>query len=84
MLRDAFPDASFKEEEVIAEGDKVYIRWSMTGTNQRPLLGQPATGKKVKHQGQEFLRLKGGKIVERHGEENRLEFFQKLGVAPPP
>src|SRR5262245_15288489 len=39
-LREHFPDAKFEEEEVLAEGDVVYLRWKMTGTHQARFLGR--------------------------------------------
>jgi predicted ester cyclase len=78
FLRQAFPDARFREEEIIAEGDKVFLRWSMLSTHEGPYMGKQGTGKQVVHHGQEFFRLQDGKIIEHHGEESNLEFLQKL------
>ena len=86
FLRSSFPDASFKEEDIVVEGDKVFLRWSMTATDAGGYMGNAPTGKSITHQGQEFLRLENGRIVEHHGEESNLEFLDKLGVrgGPPP
>jgi predicted ester cyclase len=67
---DAFPDRKFKEEALIAEGDTVILRWSMTGTNKGKILGRPPTGKKVTTRGTEFVRIKNGKIVEHRGDDD--------------
>jgi predicted ester cyclase len=34
-LRQAFPDLHFAVDEIIGEGDKVAIRWTMTGTDPK-------------------------------------------------
>src|SRR5688500_11694557 len=41
MLRTAFPDLTFTIEAIVAEGDVVAGRLTMTGTHQGPLLGVP-------------------------------------------
>jgi len=43
----AFPDFSFSDEDTIAEGDKVVLRWSATGTHNGPLRDIAPTGKQV-------------------------------------
>lgn len=79
-IRDQFPDANFEEQEMVAEGDVVYLRWRMKGTHQKPYLGQPATGRSITHDGIEILRVKNGKIVEHRGNFDTLRFLDKLGL----
>ena len=43
----AFPDLHITVEDLIAEGDKIVGRVTLTGTHQGDLMGIPATGKKV-------------------------------------
>ena len=43
----AFPDLHFTIEDLVAEGDKVTWRFKVTGTNNGPLMGAPASGKEV-------------------------------------
>src|SRR6266511_136575 len=43
----AFPDLHFTVEDMVAEGDKVVVRWSLRGTQQGDYQGRPATGKTV-------------------------------------
>ncbi|HEX6040439.1 ester cyclase [Longimicrobium sp.] len=62
--KEAFPDKRFKEEFIVAEGDRVVLRWSMTGTHQGRFVGRGATGKKVSISGTEFVRIQDGKIIE--------------------
>ncbi|MGA7731886.1 MAG: ester cyclase [Chloroflexia bacterium] len=78
--KQAFPDKKFKVESIIAEGDTVILRWSMTGTHTGTLFGRKATGKKVKVSGTEIVRIKDGKIVE-HDDDgvHTLQLLQQLG-----
>ncbi len=79
---DAFPDRKFKEESLIAEGDTVVLRWSMTGTNRGKILGRRPTGKKVRTSGTEIVRIKNGKIIEHQGDDapHVLDVLMQLGM----
>jgi len=81
-FRSAFPDSELKVEEEIAEGDKVVIRWSFSGTHQGILLHFPPTGKRVKWTGITIYRIADGKIMEEKGEEDFLGFLRQIGSVP--
>ena len=53
-----------KVRDVIAEGDKVMVRYSMYGKHTGVLNGLAATGKKIEYDGVEIFRIADGKIVE--------------------
>jgi len=74
---DVFPDRRFEEEVMVAEGDTVVLRWRMTGTNTKQLLGRKPTGKKVDTHGVEIVRIQNGKIVE-HISDDGQHFLQVL------
>jgi steroid delta-isomerase-like uncharacterized protein len=87
-FRSAFPDSNIDIEEEIAEGDKVVISWSFSGTHQGTLQGGnlkgiPPTGKKVEWTGITIYRIADGKVTEEKGEENTLGLMRQLGVIPP-
>ncbi|HVX28857.1 MAG TPA: ester cyclase, partial [Nitrolancea sp.] len=46
-LHRAFPDLHIAIEDVIAEGDKVVIRNTVTGTHQGEYMGLPPTGRSI-------------------------------------
>ena len=62
---DAFPDGQWTVEDLIAEGDKVTIRWKMQATHEHAFRGIAPGGKPVTVTGITILRIAGGKIVER-------------------
>ena len=80
----AFPNPHFTIEDMIAEGDKVASRVTLSATHQGDFQGIPPTGKQVIQTGIDILRVAGGKIVERWGEFDNLGLLQQLGVLPPP
>jgi predicted ester cyclase len=82
LLRRALPDLRVEAREVMARGDRVYLRWTMEGTHRgAELLGVPPSGARVAHYGQEMFRLEGGRIVERHGQEDYAELRARLASA---
>jgi steroid delta-isomerase-like uncharacterized protein len=78
--RSAFPDVRIHVEDVIAEGDKVAVRWSGTGTHQGNDLGFPATGNSIQFTGMTIGRVENGKLVEGWNVFDQLGMLQQLGV----
>ncbi len=76
----AFPDLRATNQDVIAEGDRVALRWTATATHQGELMGIPPTGKEVTLKGIDILRTSGGRIVERWGEFDALGLLRQLGA----
>jgi len=81
MERAALPDKEFTIEDVIAEGDKVVLRWTIHGTHlgefATPLGSVPATGRRITLTSTATYRLAGGRIdwlhlLQQFGAEMRL------------
>jgi len=83
MYRIAFPDLHFTFEDIVAEGDKVVVRWTARGTHKGPLRGIAPTGKQVTVTGITIFRIAGSKVAERWTNEDTLGMMQQLGVIPP-
>ena len=75
-----FPDYQTVIDDLIAEGDKVAARITMTGTNTGSFMGIPPTGKYITFAGIYIVRIADGKIVEHWGEEDGVALLQQLGV----
>ena len=82
MYRTAFPDLHYTIEDLIAEGDKVTVRWTATGTHRGELQGIPPTGKQVTVTGIDIFRCENGKAVEGQSNFDALGMLQQLGVVP--
>ena len=82
MFLSAFPDLSIQVDDVIAEGDKVVMRATTTGTHQGDFMGIAATGKKISYGEIHIVRIAGGKMVEHWGIEDQMGMMQQLGVVP--
>jgi steroid delta-isomerase-like uncharacterized protein len=74
------PDWHTAIDDLIAEGDKVVARITMSGTHTGDFWGIPATGKRVEFTGIYIVRIADGRIVEHWGEEDGVSLLQQLGV----
>jgi steroid delta-isomerase-like uncharacterized protein len=77
------PDAHYAIDDMVAEGDKVSVRYTMTATHKGEYRGIPPTGKRITVTSAFFYRLAGGKIVEALPYSDSLTLYQQLGVTPP-
>ncbi len=84
MLQSAFPDQHTTIEEMIAEGDKVVMRGTLSGTHKGNFLGIPPTGKHFTMTQIHILRLVDGKVTEHWVNRDDLGMMQQLGVIPVP
>jgi steroid delta-isomerase-like uncharacterized protein len=59
----AFPDLHVSLDEFVAEGDRVFLRSTMTGTHDGEFQGIPATGRHIAAESAEVFRIADGKFV---------------------
>ena len=78
------PDAVVTVDEIVAEGDKVACRWTMSGTHKGTFFDIPPTGRSVKISGFTFYRIANGKVVEETGMGNTFSLMQQLGAFDAP
>ena len=78
----AFPDSHVTIDDMIAEGDRVATKKTMTGTHLAPLGELPATGRSVTLQFVDIMRVRDGRIVDHWLSMDQLSFMQQLGVIP--
>jgi len=81
-LRAAWGDWHFTIDEMIAEDDRVMVRWTFNGTQQGDYFGLPPTHKPVTYSGINIFRIVDGKIAEISDIHDRLWLWQQLGVLP--
>jgi len=82
MILTTFPDLHYTVEDMIAEGDKVVARLTVSGTQQGAFLGIPSTGKHATITDIEIFRIANGKAVENWVQADFLGLLQQLGVVP--
>jgi hypothetical protein len=69
-------------DEMIAEGDRVMVRWTHRGIHQGEIRGLPPTFKPMIVSGINIFRVADGKIAEVWDISDRLWMWQQLGVLP--
>jgi steroid delta-isomerase-like uncharacterized protein len=83
MLLQGFPDLLLRTEELIAEGDQVVARFTMSGTNTGDYRGLPApTQQHFESEAIAILRIADGKVAEVRGTADRLGMLTQLGILP--
>jgi steroid delta-isomerase-like uncharacterized protein len=81
-LHRAFPDLRITIEDLIAEGDKVVVRDTVTGTHQGEYLGLAPTGRSVSYDEIFVCRFTDGRIAETWGVVDLLAQMRQLGAMP--
>ena len=86
MLSTTFPDMHYTVEELVAEGDTVVARVTMSGTHRGPgpVQGMPPTGRSVRQDQMHFIHFRDGKVVEHRAVRDDLGVMRQLGVIPAP
>ncbi|MBF8185945.1 ester cyclase [Nonomuraea sp. K274] len=82
VLLRAFPDIHVEIEDVIAEGDKVVCRNTVTGTHQGEYRGLPPTGKSVAYNEIFIARFADGRIAEIWGVVDVFTQLRQIGAIP--
>ena len=75
-----YSNRTYSVEDLIAEGDKVVLRYIIRGVHTGDVEGFPATGNKFEASGSEIIRIEGGEIVESWEEYDDLGHYQQLGM----
>lgn len=80
--RAIFPDATFTVEDAVAAGEKVTVRWTMTGTHEGPGLGVEPTGETVELEAIEIDQFEDGKLTQTWTQSDMLGLLEQVGAAP--
>jgi steroid delta-isomerase-like uncharacterized protein len=84
MVLSWFPDYTVKLDEMIAEGDRVIARFTVSGTHKGEMNGVPPTGKSYSVPGFSEYRIENGKAVEHWGLHDNFGVMVQLGLIPAP
>ncbi|MBV9697053.1 MAG: ester cyclase [Gammaproteobacteria bacterium] len=69
-------------EELIAEGDKVAVRYTERGTFKAPAFGHAPTGRSYELVAMEWFEIRGGQIARRWGARDAASQARQLGIPP--
>lgn len=72
----------FTVEDVIADGDKVVVRWTNSGTHSGEFAGIPATGRPFTIGGIDIYRVRDDLLCEHWHQLDQLSMLGQLGLIP--
>ena len=78
MFHSAFDQAALEVEDMIAEGDKVFVLARMTGTQLGEFMGIAPTGNTIDVNICDYFRIDDGKLVEHWGVMDAAAMMQQL------
>jgi steroid delta-isomerase-like uncharacterized protein len=81
-LRGAMPDIHMHLDDVFADGDRVAVRVTVTGTHTGPGLGAPPSDRKLRFQGIIIMRFANGHIAEAWNSWDQLGLLRQIGALP--
>jgi len=76
------PDLHYTIEDMIAEDDKVAVRFRRRGTDRGEFMGIAPSGREITWMGIDIFRIADGRIVEHWGNFDQLGMRQQLGALP--
>ncbi|WP_396613770.1 ester cyclase (plasmid) [Haloferax sp. S1W] len=76
--RVVFPDAEFTIEDIFVSGQKVAVRWEMTGTHKGEMLGIEPTGVEATLSAIEINRFEDEKLIETWTQSDELGLMEQL------
>jgi steroid delta-isomerase-like uncharacterized protein len=79
-FRAAFPDLHVTVEDVVIQGDKEVVRWTVRGTHQGAFMNIAPTGKSVVFSGTGIGRVVNGQIQEMWSNWDGLGLMRQLGA----
>src|SRR6266542_2984893 len=83
MFFSAVPDTRVAIQDMLAEGDRVVVRWTGEGTQHGTLMGVPPTGRRILIGGISIYRLAAdGKVAEDWEQWDKLGLLQQIGAMP--
>lgn len=73
-----FPDLRHSIEQVLVEGERAAVRFTLLGTHTGPFLGMPPTGRRITVTANVCLALEGDRVAELWGEFDQLGLMRQL------
>lgn len=81
-MRAGFSDVQWKLEEMVADVDKVAVRWTLTATHDGEFLGLAATGTKIKATMMNFYYFNDdNKIINDIAADGMIGILRPLGLS---
>lgn len=83
-LHRAFSDFRLDIDHLAVQGDLVWLHMTGGGTNDGPFMGHPPSGRAMRIDVFDMVRVRDGRLVEHWGIPDRLGALFQLGLVAPP
>ena len=80
----ALPDLNAQEQDIVAQGNMVAVRFVVEATHKGDLLGIAPTGRRVRWDAVDVYRLSDGKITEEWAADDMAAILHQVGAYSPP
>ena len=80
----AFPHHRVEVHQIMADGEWVSVLHTHTAVHSGPFLGLPPTGRAIRVEGVEVMRIVDGKVVEFWRHDDDAGLLMQLGILPMP
>jgi steroid delta-isomerase-like uncharacterized protein len=77
-----FPDLYHTIDDVIVDGDRAAVRFTLRGTHTGDFMGIPATGRQIEVSAIVIHHIVDGKITRLSAQFDQLGMLQQLGIIP--
>jgi steroid delta-isomerase-like uncharacterized protein len=81
-LRQGFPDIHYTIEDLVAEENRVALRWRWRGTHEGSFRGFAASHQQVNDTGIAIYEFRDNKIIRAWIQTDQVGFLQQIGVVP--
>ncbi|MFI5201440.1 MAG: ester cyclase [Candidatus Kapaibacterium sp.] len=78
------PDVHFDIDQMSADSNLVWLRYTVSGTMKGDMGPMKATNKSMKIGGIDEIKIQNGKASDRWGYEDDMAMMSQLGLMPPP
>ena len=78
VIRSVLPDAHYEVDDLVAEGDRVVVRWRLLGTHKGNFHDIAPTGRFITLDGIAIYRLENNKLAERWVVTNLYGLLEKV------
>jgi steroid delta-isomerase-like uncharacterized protein len=81
-VSEAFPDYEMNIDNLITKGDRVMVRYTISGTHKGDFMGMPPTNEKMTITGIDVFRVDNGKVTEHWDAAHQMSAFHGLNREP--
>jgi predicted ester cyclase len=81
-FRNAFPDMKFEILHTAVSGDMVFVHYRFKGSNNGPLMGMPATNKKIDYTGVDLIQVPDSVATAHWDYGDNITYMKQMGLMP--